>query len=114
MSVKFEKETTKTVQEAAAKVAEGGPLPGTSGKHPLAAAVGTALTGGKEMAGTKGYLAVRVPPHATSVDKAGAHAGGDPQLTTCKHDYRPTSSRSRSTPCGPRCSPPERSLVSRS
>jgi hypothetical protein len=35
----------------------GGPLPGTSGKHPLAEAVGTALTGGKSAAGTKGYLA---------------------------------------------------------
>jgi hypothetical protein len=34
------------------------PLPGTSGKHPLAETVGTALTGGKSMAGTKGYLAV--------------------------------------------------------
>jgi hypothetical protein len=36
----------------------GGPLPGTSGKHPIAEAVGTAVTGGKESAGTKGYLAV--------------------------------------------------------
>lgn len=34
------------------------PLPGTSGKHPLAETIGTALTGGKAMAGTKGYLAV--------------------------------------------------------
>jgi hypothetical protein len=114
MSVKFEKETTKTVQEAAAKVVEGGPLPGTSGKHPLAAAVGTALTGGKEMAGTKGYLAVRIPPLATSVNMVDAHAGKDPQLTKFKRDFRPTSSRSRSTLCGPRCSPPEPSLVSRS
>lgn len=36
-----------------------GILPGTSGKHPIAEAIGTALTGGKEMAGSKGYLAVR-------------------------------------------------------
>ncbi|KAI1824839.1 hypothetical protein F4861DRAFT_538674 [Xylaria intraflava] len=32
------------------------PLPGTSGKHPFAEAIGTALTGGKRNAGTKGYL----------------------------------------------------------
>jgi len=36
-----------------------GVLPGTSGDHPIAEMVGTALTGGKENAGTKGYLAVR-------------------------------------------------------
>lgn len=35
-----------------------GPLPGTSGKHPFAEAVGTVLTGGKKNAGTKGYLMV--------------------------------------------------------
>ncbi len=34
-------------------------LPGTSGRHPIAEEVGTALTGGKASAGTKGYLAVR-------------------------------------------------------
>ncbi|KAI2630553.1 integral membrane protein [Xylaria nigripes] len=33
-----------------------GPLPGTSGKHPIAEAIGTALTGGKMNAGTHGYL----------------------------------------------------------
>ena len=37
-------------------------IPGTSGKHPIAAAVGTVLTGGVEMAGTKGYLAVSPLP----------------------------------------------------
>lgn len=43
-----------------------GPLPGTSGKHPLAEAVGTVITGGQQNAGTKGYLRVcrrrRRPP----------------------------------------------------
>jgi hypothetical protein len=68
------------VQEAAAKVVEGGPLPGTSGKHPLAAAVGTALTGGKEMAGTKGYLAAYIKqieehPLRTKMLTAGTLAG---------------------------------------
>jgi hypothetical protein len=57
MSVKFERDTVKKTTEAAQKVAEKGPLPGTSGDHPIAAAIGTALTGGKENAGLKGYLA---------------------------------------------------------
>ena len=38
----------------------GPPIAGTSGKHPIAEVVGTALTGGRKNAGTKGYLAVRV------------------------------------------------------
>jgi hypothetical protein len=59
MSVKFERETVKQAQKVVTDAAEKGPLPGTSGKHPIAAAVGTALTGGATMAGTKGYLAVR-------------------------------------------------------
>lgn len=33
-------------------------IPGTSGKHPITAAIGTAITGGMENAGTKGYLMV--------------------------------------------------------
>lgn len=33
-------------------------IPGTSGHHPIAEVVGTALTGGRQNAGTKGYLAV--------------------------------------------------------
>ena len=37
---------------------EGPHIPGTSGKHPVAEAVGTALTGGRSEAGVKGYLAV--------------------------------------------------------
>lgn len=39
--------------------AGGGPLPGTSGKHPLAEEIGTAITGGAANAGTRGYLMVR-------------------------------------------------------
>lgn len=61
MSVSFEKTTKQAVETAKEAVTGGkdGPLPGTSGKHPITAAIGTALTGGREMAGTKGYLAVR-------------------------------------------------------
>jgi hypothetical protein len=33
-------------------------IPGTTGRHPIAEAVGTAITGGRQNAGTKGYLAV--------------------------------------------------------
>ena len=42
----------------------GPPIPGTSGHHPFAEVVGTALTGGRQNAGTKGYLAVCItaPP----------------------------------------------------
>jgi hypothetical protein len=46
--------TAAAVTEAAT-----GNLPGTKGHHPVAAVVGTAITGGRENAGTKGYLAVR-------------------------------------------------------
>lgn len=67
MSVKFERETYKqaegvagpAVSAAAELLGRDGPLPGTTGKHPISEAVGTALTGGKQMAGTKGYLMVR-------------------------------------------------------
>lgn len=68
MSVKFQQDTfqqtTQNVmggaQGAAQRFAQNGPIPGTSGKHPLAEKVGTALTGGRENAGTKGYLSVRL------------------------------------------------------
>lgn len=67
MSVKFERDTYKqaegvagpAVSAAAELLGRDGPLPGTTGKHPISEAVGTALTGGKQMAGTKGYLMVR-------------------------------------------------------
>lgn len=63
MSLKFEKETirhaTETVPGGLAHLPRDGPLPGTSGKHPFAEAVGTAITGGKKNAGTRGYLMVR-------------------------------------------------------
>lgn len=66
MSIKFEKETirhaTETVPSGGlAHVPRDGPLPGTSGKHPIAEAIGTAITGGKKNAGTRGYLMVRRP-----------------------------------------------------
>lgn len=54
---------TETVHKAIDKVGEftdpSVEIPGTSGKHPISAAIGTALTGGRENAGTKGYLMVR-------------------------------------------------------
>lgn len=60
MSVKFERDTLRqTTQNAASNALPQGQIPGTSGKHPLAEKVGTALTGGIQNAGTKGYLAVR-------------------------------------------------------
>ncbi|KAK8076701.1 Mpv17/PMP22 family protein [Apiospora phragmitis] len=46
-------------REAAREVVKGprdGPLPGTTGKHPISESIGTAITGGKAMAGTKGYM----------------------------------------------------------
>lgn len=75
MSFKFERDTYKQTEGGVAGVAgaaasavadardqllgRDGPIPGTSGKHPVREAIGTALTGGKQNAGTKGYLAVR-------------------------------------------------------
>ncbi|KAK1966463.1 Mpv17/PMP22 family protein [Colletotrichum eremochloae] len=60
MSVKFEKETIKKGVEEVKKGLIGDPLPGTSGKHPISEAIGTAVTGGKKNAGTKGYLAAYI------------------------------------------------------
>lgn len=57
MSLKFERDTIRKGAEA---VTRDGHLPGTSGKHPIAEKIGTAITGGKGNAGTKGYLMVRV------------------------------------------------------
>lgn len=71
MSFKFERDTYKqqgeaagaSLSAAAAKVqkqlsGKDGPIPGTTGKHPISEVIGTAITGGKQNAGTKGYLAV--------------------------------------------------------
>jgi len=52
---------------AAVTEAASGNLPGTKVHHPVAAVVGTALTGGRQNAGTKGYLAVRHESLAMSV-----------------------------------------------
>lgn len=67
MSLKYERDTSfreaaKSAVDTARDAARGGEtIPGTSGKHPIAAAIGTAVTGGTENAGTKGYLAVCLP-----------------------------------------------------
>lgn len=55
-SIKIERDTVTKATEVVAEAAKDGPLPGTSGKHPISEAIGTALTGGKANAGTKGYL----------------------------------------------------------
>jgi hypothetical protein len=67
--------TAAAVTEAAT-----GNLPGTKGHHPVAAVVGTALTGGRENAGTKGYLAAYINqlekhPLRTKTLTAGTLAG---------------------------------------
>ncbi|CAN8096842.1 unnamed protein product [Discula destructiva] len=72
MSFKFERDTYKQTDgvagAAASAVADArdqllgkdGPIPGTSGKHPIREAIGTAITGGRQNAGTKGYLAAYI------------------------------------------------------
>ena len=61
MSVKFERDTVRrTAQDAMSSAVQNGKIPGTTGKHPFAEKVGTALTGGASAAGTKGYLAVSI------------------------------------------------------
>ncbi|KAH7140741.1 hypothetical protein EDB81DRAFT_885456 [Dactylonectria macrodidyma] len=90
MGVKFESETISKVQEkvsgAGEKVAtmldkaEAGDIPGTKGHHPVSAVIGTALTGGMENAGTKGYLAAYIKelennPLRTKMLTAGTLAG---------------------------------------
>jgi hypothetical protein len=65
MSVKFERESIRQ-NVAEAVTGSKGPLPGTSGDNPIAAAIGTAITGGKKNAGTKGYLAVCGFTHRSS------------------------------------------------
>jgi hypothetical protein len=77
MSVKFE-ETVKKAQDVMSG-AEGGNIPGTSGKHPIAARVGTALTGGRDNAGTKGYLAVSLHRYCSSP----GHRGSSRYEHTC-------------------------------
>ncbi|KAK6207797.1 Mpv17/PMP22 family protein [Colletotrichum tabaci] len=80
MSVKFEKDTIKKGVEEVKKGLIGDPLPGTSGKHPISEAIGTAITGGKKNAGSKGYLAAYIKeleqnPLRTKMLTAGTLAG---------------------------------------
>jgi len=79
MSLKIERDSFQ--QGPASRMSAVGPLPGTSGKHPIAETVGTALTGGKQNAGTKGYLAAYIKqleenPLRTKILTAGTLAGG--------------------------------------
>ncbi|KAK1835134.1 hypothetical protein QBC39DRAFT_171366 [Podospora conica] len=67
--------TAFAIHEAAS-----GNLPGTKGDHPISAVVGTALTGGRQNAGTKGYLAAYIKqleenPLRTKMLTAGTLAG---------------------------------------
>jgi hypothetical protein len=59
-SLKLERDTIRKGTEAVSDATRDGHLPGTSGKHPIAEKIGTAITGGKGNAGTKGYLMVRI------------------------------------------------------
>jgi hypothetical protein len=71
-SLKIERDTFQRDLAAPSGAApKGGPLPGTSGKHPIAEAVGTAITGGKANAGAKGYLRV-CRRHAAKHPRVGA------------------------------------------
>ncbi|KAI8668200.1 hypothetical protein NCS55_00844800 [Fusarium keratoplasticum] len=68
--VEFKSETMQKVSEKVSGAhervgelldqAEAGKIPGTKGHHPVSAVIGTALTGGMENAGTKGYLAAYI------------------------------------------------------
>ncbi|KAK4152666.1 hypothetical protein C8A00DRAFT_44318 [Chaetomidium leptoderma] len=105
MSLKIERDTYKAaVQEAvldhaaskggvvghtAAAISEAahGKLPGTKGHHPIAAVVGTAITGGRKNAGTKGYLAAYLKqlednPLRTKMLTAGTLAGSQELLAS--------------------------------
>lgn len=53
-------ETVASATAAAKDALKDGQIPGTSGKHPHLDKIGTAITGGKGNAGTKGYLMVRI------------------------------------------------------
>lgn len=118
MSVKFERDTFQQTAQNVVNGAGNGQLPGVSGKHPLAEKIGTALTGGAQNAGTKGYLAVRIFLDSFPAVAIGASTmrllGLVARQSTNHVSYRPTSSSSSPTPSAPRCSPPAVWLVSRS
>lgn len=82
MSVKFERETLKQTAQnlMSSAVPDDGHIPGTRGRHPIAEKLGTALTGGLQNAGTKGYLAAYINqlesnPLRTKMLTAGSLAG---------------------------------------
>ncbi|KAF4119734.1 Mpv17 / PMP22 family [Geosmithia morbida] len=59
--VKFEKQAENAFGATKDAIAgEISRIPGTSGDHPVAEAIGTALTGGRKNAGTPGYLAAYI------------------------------------------------------
>ncbi|KAK4232177.1 hypothetical protein QBC38DRAFT_353144 [Podospora fimiseda] len=103
-TIKVERDVTKTISNVAENVtgkemgfvgntaaaiaeAASGNLPGTKGDHPIAAVVGTALTGGRKNAGTKGYLAAYLKqleenPLRTKMLTAGTLAGSQELLAS--------------------------------
>jgi hypothetical protein len=87
-TLKIERDTVRkgseTVANAAAAAAavKDGPLPGTSGKHPHLEKIGTAITGGKGNAGTKGYLMVRILCLIPTAPRPRAISSAHRQLTT--------------------------------
>ncbi|CCC11463.1 hypothetical protein SMACR_02120 [Sordaria macrospora] len=86
MSVKDHHSTVGAIAEAVAEAAHGD-LPGTKGHHPISAVIGTAITGGRANAGTKGYLAAYLKqlesnPLRTKMLTAGTLAGSQELLAS--------------------------------
>jgi hypothetical protein len=85
------------VGAAAEALRDGRPIPGTTGHHPFAEKVGTALTGGRQDAGAKGYLAV------SSHQLPRAFSMASIVSMTDRVRCRPTSNNSNQTLSGQRC-----------
>ena len=101
------REAAHNAREVAREVVKGprdGPLPGTTGKHPISESLGTALTGGKAMAGTKGYMMVRIPSFSYRGLNVCVYMAGWLTVLVASTLYRPTSTSSKRTRFAPRCS----------
>lgn len=97
------REAAHNAREVTREVVKGprdGPLPGTTGKHPISESLGTAITGGKAMAGTKGYMMVRI----LSFSCLCVYMAGWLTVLVASTLYRPTSTSSKRTRFAPKCS----------